>query len=305
MDEEIMVAIQCITYNHRPYIQQCLDGFIMQQTNFRFVAIVHDDASTDGTTDVVREYAQKYPDIIYPIIQKENQYSKDLNIIRIALDREMKGKYIASCEGDDYWTDPFKLQKQVDFLESHPDYSMCFHQASRHFQNSSKPDEPYSIIEDKDYTGLEMFDRRHRPPTASIVMKKSVIDSSVYKDFIKHNLSFGDLPIFFSCAHCGKVRGMTDIMSVYRMHEGGITQVLKHDDKKYLKFANDNLTLYKIFGNQYKEECIKIYVKDYVNLFFAHRKEGKWDLQLILKPLFRFPKHTIQYLSHRFHTHTL
>ena len=299
-DKNIMVTIRCITYNHKQYIRQCLDSFIMQKTNFHFVAIIHDDASTDGTTDIV----QKYPDIILPILQKENQYSKNPNNIRTAIDSRINGKYIAICEGDDYWTDPLKLQKQVDFLEKHPNYSMCFHQAVRHYQDGSHPDELYCSIEDKDYTGMEMYDRRHRPPTASIVMRKSVIESSVYKDFIKRNLSFGDLPLFFSCVHCGRVRGMTDVMSVYRMHEGGITQVLKHDDKRYLKFAEDNLALYKIFGNQYKEECVKIYVKDYINLFFAHRKEGNWCLLLILKPLFKFPIHTLQYLHHRFHIHS-
>ncbi len=101
----------------------------MQKTNFPFVAIVHDDASTDGTAAIIKEYAEKYPDIIKPIYETENQYSKrDGSLTRIMKEAcEATGaKYIAMCEGDDYWTDPLKLQKQVDFLESHPDYGMCY-----------------------------------------------------------------------------------------------------------------------------------------------------------------------------------
>ena len=120
-----LVAIRCITYNHEPYIRDALNGFVMQKTNFPFVAIVHDDASTDGTAEIIREYAAKYPNIIKPIFETENQYSKhDGSISRIMAEAQERSgaKYIAMCEGDDYWTDPNKLQKQVDFLESHPDY---------------------------------------------------------------------------------------------------------------------------------------------------------------------------------------
>lgn len=126
--QKYLVAISCITYNHEKYLADALEGFVMQKTNFPFVAIVHDDASTDGTADILRQYAEKYPDIIHPIYETENQYSKrDGSLGRIMNEAiaATGAKYIAMCEGDDYWTDPYKLQKQVDFLESHPDYSMC------------------------------------------------------------------------------------------------------------------------------------------------------------------------------------
>lgn len=127
-DVPLMVTIRCIAYNHGPYIRQCLEGFVMQKTNFRFEAIVHDDASTDSTATIIREYAEKYPNIIKPIFETENQYSKyDGSLQRIMDHACMHGKYVALCEGDDYWIDPYKLQKQVDFLESHPEYIYSCH----------------------------------------------------------------------------------------------------------------------------------------------------------------------------------
>lgn len=125
-NQPLMVTIQCITYNHEPFIRECLEGFVMQKTNFRFEAVVHDDASTDGTANIIREYAQKYPDIIKPIFEVENQYSKHDGSLGKIMNEHTHGKYIAICEGDDYWTDPYKLQKQVDFMEDHLEYGLCY-----------------------------------------------------------------------------------------------------------------------------------------------------------------------------------
>ena len=127
VSSDIIVSISCITYNHARYIRQCLDGFLKQKTNFRFEILIHDDCSTDGTTEIIKEYEQKYPGIVRPLYEEKNQYSlgKPIGTQVWNLPRA-KGKYIAMCEGDDYWIDPYKLQKQVDFLESHPDYGMCY-----------------------------------------------------------------------------------------------------------------------------------------------------------------------------------
>lgn len=122
--ERPLVSIWCTVYNHAPYIRQCLDGFVMQKTNFKFEAVVHDDASTDGSAAIIREYAEKFPGIIKPIIEEENQYSKGDDILYQIRIKTCTGKYIAICEGDDYWTDPLKLQKQVDILESNPNITM-------------------------------------------------------------------------------------------------------------------------------------------------------------------------------------
>lgn len=121
----IVVSVICNTYNHEPYIRQCLDGFVMQKTDFSFEVLIHDDASTDKTADIIREYEAQYPDIIKPIYQAENQYSKKTGIMKTFQYPRVKGKYIALCEGDDYWIDPLKLQKQVDFMEANPKCSLC------------------------------------------------------------------------------------------------------------------------------------------------------------------------------------
>ncbi len=123
-----LVSVCCLAYNHEPFIRQALDGFIMQKTPFPFEAIIHDDASTDGTAEIIREYAEKYPEIIRPIYQTENQFSRTGDYPHVAFVYPIaRGKYIALCDGDDYWTDPLKLQKQVAFMERHPDCAMCYH----------------------------------------------------------------------------------------------------------------------------------------------------------------------------------
>lgn len=125
---DILVSIVCNTFNQEKYIRSALDGFLMQQTNFPIEILVHDDASTDGTAEIVNEYAKKYPDIVKAILQTENQYSKQVAISEKFQFSRAKGKYIAFCEGDDYWTDPLKLQKQVDAMEKHPELDICSHQ---------------------------------------------------------------------------------------------------------------------------------------------------------------------------------
>src|SRR5262245_28919719 len=123
-----LVSISCMTYNHAAFIRTCLDHLLVQKTNFPFEIMIHDDASTDGTREIIEEYVSKYPEIIFPFYQKENQYSKGVRGLSSRYNYpRCRGKYVAICEGDDYWTDPYKLQKQVDFLESHEDYVMAYH----------------------------------------------------------------------------------------------------------------------------------------------------------------------------------
>ena len=122
---EIMVSIRCLAYNHEKYISQCLDGFLMQETTFPFEIIIHDDASTDHTADIIRQYEKAFPRIIKAIYETENQWSKKDGSLGRILNSKSSGKYFALCEGDDYWTDCHKLQLQYEALESNPNCSMC------------------------------------------------------------------------------------------------------------------------------------------------------------------------------------
>ena len=133
---QIKVSVICNAYNHEKYIRKCLESLVMQRTTFDYEILVHDDASTDKTADIIREFEAKYPDLIKPIYQTENQYSKG-GISQFQYPR-VKGKYIAFCEGDDFWTDELKLQKQFDALETHPEVDMCAHAAIKVSEDGGK-----------------------------------------------------------------------------------------------------------------------------------------------------------------------
>ena len=199
MAEEPLVSIFCLTYNHASYIRQCLDGFLMQKATFAYEVIINDDASTDGTTEIIREYEEKYPDIIKPIYHEENLYSKGERGFwnRYCLPKS-KGKYIALCEGDDYWIDPLKLQKQVDFLEGHPEYSMCFHKAKVIYDvQPNKKSTLFENIEERDYTIDELF-LNWIVPTASIVCRRQFLDVIKFMKKIFHVYGWD----------CGSVNGI-------------------------------------------------------------------------------------------------
>lgn len=119
------VSIICTTYNHEEYIKEAIEGFLKQKTNFPCEVLIHDDASTDGTAKIIEEYAERYPEFIFPILQQENQLSQGISIVNTFLLPLVRGKYIARCEGDDYWCDELKLQKQYDALQQHPQSDMC------------------------------------------------------------------------------------------------------------------------------------------------------------------------------------
>ena len=215
-----LVSIRSLVYNQEKYIAQALDGFLMQQTNFPFEIVVHDDASTDKTANIIRDYEAKYPQIIKPIYETENQYSKHDGSLSRAINSGCRGKYIALCEGDDYWTDAFKLQKQLDFLKEHPDYSMCFHRAKIKYEKgygdcALKCDD----IENREYKPDE-FLTKWIAPTASIMSKRECLFYEIKN--LTHVLN-GDVFFILKCSALGKIYGMSDYMSVYRVHEGGVT----------------------------------------------------------------------------------
>ncbi len=218
-----LVAIRCITYNHEPYIRDALEGFVMQKTDFPFVAIVHDDASTDNTASIIREYSARYPDIIKPIYETENQYSKHDGSLRRIMDDACTAtgaKYIALCEGDDYWTDPLKLQKQVDFLESHPDYSMCFHNVLVHEVDGYWKNDLFDINGSGEYSADQIL-RKWTVPTCSVMIRGINIFNSPLRS--NPHYKFGDNVLFLTAAAFGKIYCIDKKMGVYRRNIGGVT----------------------------------------------------------------------------------
>ena len=213
---DIILTVRTTAYNHERYIRDCLEGIVMQKTNFRFEAVVHDDCSTDNTASIIREYAAKYPDIIKPIYEEENQYSKGVNSqMNTKMNALTHGKYIAICEGDDYWTDPTKLQRQVDFLESHPEYSMCFHDVEVKAEVGREWYDCFGKIEDREYKALELI-RDWKVPTCSMVIRREVYE----KRPVNSKFRMGDNVLVMTCLSNGKVWGMNRKMGVYRLNPG-------------------------------------------------------------------------------------
>ncbi len=217
-----LVSICSITYNHAPYIRQCLDGFLMQRTNFRYEIIIHDDASTDGTAEIIREYVEKYPDLITPIFQTENLYSKGLRgfYARFVFPHA-KGKYIAMCEGDDYWTDPLKLQKQVDFLEANPEYVMCSHHFNFYNQEEDRFDEDWNTDFTEDFTfDLEFFIKCDKWITQplTIIFRRSSLNFEEYQRYSNAK----DVTLIYHILKNGNGIFLKENMGIYRCHEGGI-----------------------------------------------------------------------------------
>ena len=228
----LMVTIRCITYNHEHYIRQCLEGFVKQKTNFRFEAIVHDDASTDGTVAIIREYAEKYPDIIKPIYEKENQYSKGNGILERIMDEHTHGKYVALCEGDDYWIDPLKIQKQVDYMEAHPDYSMCFHTV--YYEEEGKIiKSDLKVTNECDYS-VSVLIHEGGLFCASCSLLFQSRYAKEYPTFRKKALEggVGDSPLQILLGLRGRIHYFPDIMGTYRYGSMGSWTSMNRENRK-------------------------------------------------------------------------
>lgn len=217
-----LLTVCCLTYNQDKYIHDCIDGILMQKTNFSFQILIHDDCSTDDTQEILKSYAKE--NLSIEIIQQaENQFSKGINPFFKYLVPNIKGKYIAICEGDDYWTDPLKLQKQVDFMENNPEYAMTFHNATVLKDDVFNKENAFSKIKNRDYSQHELF-TNWIVATASMVFKNEIIRHPSYNSICNENdLMFGDNMLLMLSFLIGKVRGMDENMSVYRKHDEGIS----------------------------------------------------------------------------------
>lgn len=248
-----LVAIECLAYNHGPYIRQCLDGFVMQKTDFPFIAIVHDDASTDNTEEIIQEYALKYPDIIKPILETENQYSKKDGslgrIIKKTIPEQVR--YIALCEGDDYWTDPYKLQKQVNYMENYPECGLVY-TSVRYY---SQKDQKFTIYFGEERHSIQDFAvKGNGIPTLTVLYKREI--AKRYYDDIqpeKQNWAMGDLPMWLYFAQNSNLGFIPECTGVYRVLDSSAS----HFQSKInlIAFQINSIEITNFFIKKYNIKC--------------------------------------------------
>lgn len=222
MSNSPLVSICCITYNHHNFIRDAIEGFLMQKTSFIYEIIIHDDASVDGTTEIVRQYAKNYPDLIFPIIQSENQYSKEPASIEVRFVwPHVRGKYIALCQGDDYWIDPYKLQKQVDFMEENEEFGLVHGDCNFYFQdkkrweyNANKTLANKNIISSKEEIFNQLINSTYRIRTATVVFRKELL-GKINPNEITFIMS--DTPTWLDFSQYTKFKYFDEVFSVYRI----------------------------------------------------------------------------------------
>ena len=267
MSDRVLVSIFCIVYNAKNYIKQCLEGFLMQKGNFNFEVLIHDDCSTDGTKKIIEEYAKKYPNIIKPYYEEENQYKKgNLTNIMINMYMKCRGKYIASCDGDDYWCDEYKLQKQVNFMETHPDYALCYHPAKKiYVDDSSCP----VVIGKSKYKNPQPY---YNEIKSNFILASSVI----YKtEYLKSELKDYPTSIYpidwynhIVVAKHGKIGYLPDVMYVYRWHNQGISYTVSDNPREelHLKYGLQQVNFSYAIWNKVKDKFPQYYKDIFIPL---------------------------------------
>lgn len=234
-----ILSVCVITYNHEKFIAQAVESVLMQKTKFPFEIFIGEDCSTDGTQDIVFEYARKYPDIIR-VINSDRNVGAQANAIRTL--KACKGKYIALLEGDDYWTDPYKLQKQVDFLEVNPDYSLCFHDALILWDDKSQPPKYFCSKDQKKTSTTEDVIRKWFIPSASMLIRKEMLELPSWFD----NIYNGDWALHLLLSEKGKIGYINEVMSVYRKSLGSFSNIY---GKIVLDTYQKQITVLKLFND--------------------------------------------------------
>ncbi|MES1964857.1 glycosyltransferase [Psychrobacter sp. AH5] len=218
---EIVVSICCLTFNHAKFIEDAINGFLIQETNFAFEVLIHDDASTDNTAQIIKKYVEQYPNIIHPIYQSQNTYSKGygtflFNALRV------RGKYTALCEGDDFWFDKSKLQTQVDFLEENPEVVMCGHDVIRiDAKNKVILDSELRLSKNKRYSQNKIA-MGFNLPSKSAVWRSDL-------PCLGPKMPFSDTFLFGYYGNFGKAYNFKKAMAAYRIHDGGIWSGISED----------------------------------------------------------------------------
>lgn len=262
-DNEIVVSVLCAVYNHERYLRKTLESFVKQQTNFLYEVIVHDDASTDNSKQIIKEFAEKYPQIIKPIFQSENQYSKGKYIIGDYMFPVANGKYLAWCEGDDYWTDEKKLQKQVDALREHPDCFFCTHMVPISNNGIIEGTFPSTKMKTGVYSTNEALKQGYFQ-TSSFMLKKEKFRE--YLLFRQSNPAIvGSESILMYMELIGNIYYINEKMSMYRiLTPGSWTSTQKKDKKKQIVNRLRFISMLDSF-NRFSESKYEVYFRRRIN----------------------------------------
>ena len=270
-----LVHTRTLTYMHENYIRECIEGILMQKTTFPVRVLIHDDASTDRTAEIVREYEKKYPNLIKAYYQTENSHSQknaeDKKRLRAPFNEMRIGKYEALCEGDDYWTDPLKLQKQVNFLEEHPEYGLVhadchkyYHEEGRwqYHVNKSKNNRTEPANKEELFYGLINFDYKLR--TATVLYRNELL-SNIDKN--RKVFPMGDTPKWLELSQHMRFKYMDEVFAVYRVLKNSMSK--STDKKKYFRFklAMMEMRIYycRVIGYDVKPDLKKAYNKALLN----------------------------------------
>lgn len=288
INKKPLVSICCTTYNLEKYIKAALDGFLTQKGNLIDEIIIYDDASSDNTVKIIREYAKKYPNLIFPIFQKENQYTKGIQPMVDIIFPKTRGKYIALCDGDDYWTDPYKIQKQVNFLEKNKDCAGCFHHTQTIYEKDGKKGKIYGKNDDKLFlTSEDTISILSLMATSSYVFRRESL--VIPKDFYR-GVSY-DMAVCSLIAAKGKWGCIPEIMSVYRKHEKNVTSdvsVNKNYHKERIQLIG---YLNKYHEFRYDKKAKKVIEYHKSKQFFLNRIKRK--IKFIIFTLKRLVKNVI------------
>jgi len=279
--EQPVISICCATYNHEPYIAEAIDSFLMQKTDFPFEIIIRDDASTDATSEIVRDYVQRYPRIIRPIIEQENQFKKGIRPSHV-WPSLAKGELVALCEGDDFWTAPDKLQKQVELLQKHPEAVMSVAQT-----NLCKQEED-GLIFVRTYEGnekvLQGFEEIKSSyfHTSTYVIRKQLLSEVISKYFTGHGL-FGDTALRSILITYGPFVFLPEVVSVYRQTGNGIWSSLNRERQLQWEIDVAEKLTDILDGVHKKHQQVRLYGL-YRTKFFGALKAGQIKVCMRLTP---------------------
>ncbi|MEG1552628.1 MAG: glycosyltransferase [Kiritimatiellia bacterium] len=269
-----VVSVQMITYNHEPYIREAVEGIMMQQANFEYELIIGEDASPDNTRAICFELQKKYPDRIR-ILWSECNVGAGANGLRVGA--ASRGEFVAFCEGDDYWTDPLKLQKQVNIMRMYPNVSLCFTNGRVLIQKTGELREPklskeypIGIISGRVFSQNEFLFLH----TATVLIRTSMWEQVRQMEIFAWSLFLGDMTLFYALALLGDVFFLNEMTEVYRIHSGGITS------KNFNEVLRDGVLVQYYIETKQCQHSITLQMRNLRNLFMlrcliASNRRGK------------------------------